>query len=218
MKLFIIGSTGMAGQALVKEAVKKGYEVTCNARDEKQLVSIQNQYPSIRIFCKDAFELTKEDLSEQDVIIDAFATAPKNAFLHVDLATKLISLLRNSKIRIGFILGAGSLLVGKGKNQHTAFEDILKDPSSESWRSVPENQLYELDFLKNVTNVDWFGVSPGLKFIAGGKSNDTLIGKDHLLFNQEGISETTSDIMAYTIISELEDKKHIRERFTVING
>ncbi len=218
MKIFIIGATGMTGSSLVKEAVKAGYKVIANARNNANLLALKEEFPTIEILNKDAFELTLEDIADSEVIIDAFATAPEQAFLHVDLAAKLVAMLRNSSVRIGFILGAGSLLVGKENNVHHAYDDIVKDQSTVSWRAIPENQLYELDFLKNVKNVDWFGVSPGLNFISGEKSDNIIYGIDHLLFNNNGISETTSGTMASAVISEISDKKHSMERFTVING
>ena len=108
-KLLIIGATGMTGKSLVAEAVENGLSVVANGRNLDKLNTLNNEFKDITIFNKDAFEITLSDLEDVDVIIDAFATTPDQAYLQIDLAAHLIALLRNSNKRVGFILGAGSL-------------------------------------------------------------------------------------------------------------
>lgn len=216
MKIFIIGATGMAGSAIVKEAVKNNLEVIANGRSADKLQELKSNLPSIEILAKDAFDLELNDFQNADVVVDAFATTPDQAILHVDLAEKLTDLFKDSSTRLGFVLGAGSLLVGE--DDHFALKDIEADPSTEPWRAIPKFQLQELELLKKVTNVDWFGISPGLNFVAGSKSDSILKGKDHLLFNESGESETTSETMAISMIEELLHPEHKNERFTVANG
>ena len=218
MKIFIIGATGMAGQALTEKAVAAGYEVTANARNAEKLAALQTKLPTISVLAKDAFALTATDFADADVILDAFATAPDQAYLHVDLATKLIALLRNTDTRIGFVLGAGSLWTGVGADKHLAYEDILADPETVAWRAIPANQLDELEFLRRVKNVNWFGVSPGSLFIPGAEATDVLLGQDELLVNAAGESVTTPGTLATAMMNEIANPMHNQERFTVVNG
>lgn len=216
-KLLIIGATGMTGKALVKEALSNGFSVSANGRNEEKLNELKNEFSEIEIFQKNAFDLEKQDFKGVDVIIDAFATTPDQAYLHIDLATHLVSLLRNSSKRIGFILGAGSLYTDQSKTQLT-YDLIAADDSTKSWRSIPENQLYELEFLRHVENVNWFGVSPGSNFVPGDKSDHILVGKDLLLTNNQKVSETTSGTMAFKVIEEIKKNQYNQTRFTVVNG
>jgi putative NADH-flavin reductase len=216
-KLLIIGATGMTGQALVAEAVANGLSVITNGRNLDKLNALNNDFKDITILNKDAFEITLSDLEDVDVIIDAFATAPDQAYLQIDLAAHLIALLRNSSKRIGFILGAGSLYTDESKTQLT-YDLIASDESTKPWRSIPENQLYELEFLSRVKNVNWFGVSPGSNFIAGEKSDNILVGDDILLMNDQNVSETTSGTMAFKVIEEVKKNQYNQKRFTVANG
>ncbi len=216
-KLLIIGATGMAGQSLVSEAVANGLSVIENGRNLDQLNALNNEFQDINILNKDAFEITLSDLEDVDVIIDAFATAPDQAYLQIDLAAHLIALLRNSSKRIGFILGAGSLYTDESKSKLT-YDLIAADDSTKPWRAIPENQLYELEFLRRVKNVNWFGVSPGSNFIAGEKSDNILVGDDILLTNDQNVSETTSGTMAFKVIEEVKNNQYNQKRFTVANG
>ncbi|MDN2452029.1 NADH-flavin reductase [Leuconostoc sp. UCMA20149] len=217
MKLLIIGATGMTGQSLVAEAVSNGLSVVANGRNLDKLNTLNNEFKDITILNKDAFEITSSDLEDVDVIIDAFATAPEKAYLQIDLAAHLIALLRNSSKRVGFILGAGSLYTDESNTKLT-YDLIATDDSTKPWRAIPENQLYELEFLRRVKNVNWFGVSPGSNFIAGSKSENILVGDDVLLVNNQNVSETTSGTMAFKVIEEVKNNQYNQKRFTVANG
>jgi len=217
MKLLIIGATGMTGQSLVAEAVSNGLSVVANGRNLDKLNTLNNEFKDITILNKDAFEITSSDLEDVDVIIDAFATAPEKAYLQIDLAAHLIALLRNSSKRVGFILGAGSLYTDESNTKLT-YDLIAADDSTKPWRAIPENQLYELEFLRRVKNVNWFGVSPGSNFIAGSKSENILVGDDVLLVNNQNVSETTSGTMAFKVIEEVKNNQYNQKRFTVANG
>lgn len=217
MKLLIMGATGMTGQSLVAEAVSNGLSVVANGRNLDKLNTLNNEFKDITILNKDAFEITSSDLEDVDVIIDAFATAPEKAYLQIDLAAHLIALLRNSSKRVGFILGAGSLYTDESNTKLT-YDLIAADDSTKPWRAIPENQLYELEFLRRVKNVNWFGVSPGSNFIAGSKSENILVGDDVLLVNNQNVSGTTSGTMAFKVIEEVKNNQYNQKRFTVANG
>lgn len=66
MKLAIICANGKAGQLITKkEALERGHDVTAFVRGE-------NRSAAKKAVLKDLFELTKEDLSGYDAVIDAF--------------------------------------------------------------------------------------------------------------------------------------------------
>ena len=87
----------------------------------------------------------------RDRIIDAYGTNPANAERHIKLAEKLISLARKDKIKLIFILGAGSLQTGN--DRHLFIKDIEKMPDSETWINTPRQQLKELQYLEAITDV-----------------------------------------------------------------
>ncbi|KAA8438710.1 NAD-dependent epimerase/dehydratase family protein [Weissella paramesenteroides] len=216
-KVGIIGATGMAGSATFKAAQNAGLDVTAIVRNADK--AKQNLGSDIQILETDAFNLTKSDLEQFDVVVDAFATAPEQAYLHTDLATHLVAVLRETDSpRLIFILGAGSSFVGNGEQRHYAYDDIKADPNNAAWQSIPENQLYELNFLKDVKNVNWTGISPGQLFVPGELATKILYGKDDMLFDEQGRSQTTSETMAKAIIDEIITPAHKQERFIVTNG
>ena len=214
-KVGIIGATGMAGSATFKAAQQAGLDVTAVVRNAAK--AKDQLGADIQILEKDAFALTTEDLAGFDVIVDAFSTAPAQAYLHVDLTAHLISLFRETEQpRLIFILGAGSLHTGD--DNHLVVEDIKKMPEAAAWVNTPVNQLAELHFLQDVTNVNWVGVSPASSFVAGPAADKILYGTEDLLVNAAGESETTGDTMAQAIVKEIQEPAHKQERFTVANG
>lgn len=200
----------MAGKAVYNEAVERGHEVTGIVRNEERGKEILGS--DARLLVKDAFDLRKEDLAQFDVIVNAFATPPHEAYRHVDLTAQLIAQFRETSTpRFVFILGAGSLL---DENDQPFIETIRQMPGAEQWISIPANQFKQLEFLRNVDNVNWVGVSPSLEFIEGPKQTP-VIGKDHLLKAADGNSRSTSGTVAAAILDEIEQPKFKQDRFTV---
>lgn len=212
MKLAIIGATGMAGSALYKESLSRGHEVTAIVRHKEKAVSLFGE--DVKVIDKDIFELTRKDLEAFDVIINAFATAPDKAYLHLDLAAKLVAMFRETESpRLFFILGAASLL---DENDNLFLETLKHFPEVESWISIPIEAYKTLNFLRSIENVNWVGVSPSANFVAG-EATTPVIGKDHLLKSSSGESIVTSETMAIGILDEIEKPQFIRTRFTVCN-
>ncbi len=213
-KIGIIGATGTAGSAIFKEAVKRKLEPVALVRDAPKAKRLLGE--DVNYLEKDAFDLTVADLQDFDVIVDAFASEPNKAYLHVDLAAKLVHLFRGKKQpRLFFILGAGSLKTGT--DRHLLVRDLEAVPESAAWIKVPQNQLKELDFLRGVDDVDWVGVSPASTFQAG-TAQKSLLGKDDLLINDQGNSVTSSGTLAAAILDEIERPKFNQERFTVADA
>lgn len=212
MRLAIIGATGMAGTALYKEGVSRGHEVTAIVRNKDKAVSLLGR--DVKIVEKDVFDLSRSDIDSFDVVVNAFSTSPDKAYLHLDLAAKLIALFRETeRPRLFFILGAGSLLDQEGN----LFLDTIKTaPNADSWISIPIEAYKTLHFLQSIENVNWVGVSPSAEFVPG-EATVPVLGKDHLLSSANGKSIVTSGTMAVAILDEIEKPQFIRTRFTVCN-
>ncbi len=210
MNILIIGASGMAGQAIYREATTRGHKVTGLVRDEAKGKEVLGQQASL--IAGDAFSLSREALSHYDVVVNAFSAAPGTAYLHVDLAARLVAELRDTTApRLFFILGAGSLLDAQDK----PFVDTLKTlPSAAPWIGIPVNQFKELQFLREVDNVNWLGISPSAEFAPGAKHTPVL-GKDHLLNASDGRSHVSNATLAVAVLNEIETPTVFRSRFTV---
>ncbi|WP_127848810.1 NAD(P)H-binding protein [Lacticaseibacillus hulanensis] len=211
MKIAIIGASGMAGSALYQEATKRGHEVTGFARNIAHARTVLGE--NANIVQRDGFTLTRVQLQNFDVVIDAISAPANKAYLHIDLAAHLIHELRNTtKPYLAFITGAGSLI----SDGHPFVQDLAKAPGSENFISIPRSQAAELEFLRHVDNVRWTAVSPAASFVAG-PATDFVLGQDDLLRNANGDSVLNSGTMAVALLNEVEQPEHEYTRFTLRN-
>lgn len=212
-KVGIIGASGMAGRAIYKLVTNNSQlEPTGIIRNEDKARKVLGNNANLLI--GDALAMDNEELTRFDVLVDALGTMPAQADQQIELAKKLIEVARQSKARVIFILGAGSLKTGE--DHHLFVKDLEKLPNAESWVNTPRQQLKELQFLKTINDVDWLGISPSANFTAGPATN-YILGKDELLKNKAGESKTNSGTMAEVIVSEIIEPVHHKQRITVAN-
>ncbi|GAX04286.1 NADH-flavin reductase [Secundilactobacillus pentosiphilus] len=213
MKIGIIGGNGKTGSAVYAEAQKRGHEPTAIVRNEER--GREALGDDARLLVKDAFALTKADLTVFDVVVDAFAVPMGSpvAYLHLDLLTKLVHDLRDTKTRLVVIIGAASLKLPDGQR---LLDQLLTMPNHDQWIGVPLNQTYEYEFLQMIDNVDWVAVSPSRNF-GPGPTNGYVMGTDQVMVDAKGKSELSNGNMALAILDEIESPKHQRQRFTVRN-
>lgn len=212
MRIGIIGATGNAGAAALKEAVRRGHEGVAVVRDPNKAAEMLGA--DAEVLERDALELTAEDLTTFDVVVNAFATPPDQAHEHIEVAKRLVDAARELETapRLVFILGAGSLRAGE--DQHLFVEDIRQIPGAEAWVAIPENQLKQLEYLRTVDDVDWVGVSPQAEFFPG-EATTPVLGKDDIIMAADGESHTTTGTMAVALLDEIEEPRHAKTRFTV---
>ncbi|EEJ71917.1 NAD(P)-dependent oxidoreductase [Lactobacillus ultunensis] len=212
-KVGIIGASGMAGRAVYKLVTNNSQlEPTGIIRNEDKARKVLGNNANLLI--GDALAMDNEELTRFDVLVDALGTTSAQADQQIELAKKLIEVARQSKARVIFILGAGSLKTGE--DHHLFVKDLEKLPNAESWVNTPRQQLKELQFLKTINDVDWLGISPSANFTAGPATN-YILGKDELLKNKAGESKTNSGTMAEVIVSEIVEPVHHKQRITVAN-
>ncbi|WP_054761778.1 NAD(P)H-binding protein [Secundilactobacillus collinoides] len=214
MKIAIIGGNGKAGSKIYEEAIKRGHEATAIVRNAEKAQAVLGTDAALLV--KDGFALTKDDLTQFDVIVDAFGVPMGSplAYLHMDLAAKLVHDLRDTKTRLVVIVGAASLNMPDG---NPLISQLLQAPGHEDWIGVPLNQSHELAILQMVDNVDWVAVSPQRNFTPG-PATGYIMGSNDVMFDADGKSELTTGNMALAVLDELESPEHHQERFTIRNA
>lgn len=212
-KVGIIGASGMAGSAIYKLASQQPeLQVTGIVRNKTKAEKVLGSDANLLI--GNILDMNDSLLEKFDVIVDAFGTSPEKAADQVTLAKKLITIAKRNKARVIFILGAGSLHTGEDK--HLVVEDIAKMDGADAWINTPRQQLEELEYLNNIDDVDWLGISPSMLFEAG-PATDYIIGEDELLYNAKNESRVTSGTMAKLVVSEILNPEHHQERITIVD-
>ncbi|MFF3102785.1 NAD(P)-dependent oxidoreductase [Viridibacillus arvi] len=207
MKIGIIGATGKAGNFILKEAVSRGHEVTAIVRSAAKLDA-----ENIAVIEKDIFSLTTEVVQKFDVIVNAFGAPAGEEHLHVEAGRNLIDILQDAQDTKLFVIGgAGSLFVDPEKTV-----TVMSTPDFPAiYLPTAKNQGKNLEDLK-ASSITWTFLSPSAFFDPEGpRTGQYIAGIDHLLVNTKGESYVSYADYAIAVLDELENPKHVNERFTV---
>ena len=207
MKIAVICSNGKAGKLIVKEIVERGLDVTAIARGENKSIATN-------FIKKDLFDLTKEDLKEFDVIIDAFGAWTEETLpLHSTSLKKLCDLVSNTDTRLLVVGGAGSLYVNP---EHTLCVSDGKD-FPEIFKSLATAMAKALGELRKRNDVKWTYISPAGDFqVDGARSGKYILGGEELTLNSKGESVISYADYAIAMVDEATKGNHIQERISVV--
>lgn len=209
MKIGIIGANGKVGSLLVKEAADRGHEVTAIVRNE-----YRNKDQHVKILKKSIFDLTTADIKNFDVIINAFGAAQGQEHLHVEAGRVLIDILKEAPAtRLLVVGGAGSLFVNEEKT--VRLMDTKEFPAE--YKATAQNQGENLADLQKNSKIKWTFISPAAFFNpAGARTGSYQLGKDNLILNAKGESYISYADYAIAMLDEVENPKHVNQRFTVV--
>ncbi|AFS70555.1 NAD(P)-dependent oxidoreductase [Exiguobacterium antarcticum] len=207
MKIAIIGASGKAGRVILEELAQRGHALTAIVRD-----ATRTKHDTV--LEKNAFELTTEELTDFDVVINAFGAAPGNEHQHVDLGRHLIDQLRGTSTRLIIVGGAGSLYVDQEQTLRLA--DTLDFP--EAYLPTAKNQAKNLADLQQTVDLHWTFISPAAFFDPEGPRTGTYqLAKDVLTVNAAGESYVSYDDYAIALADEVEHHRHDQERISVVS-
>ncbi|KDA46638.1 NAD(P)-dependent oxidoreductase [Ligilactobacillus animalis] len=207
-KVAVISANGRVGSLVVKELVERGYDVTGFGR------KAQNTTVAQTYIQKDLFELTKADLAEFEVVVDAFGTfAPETLHLHVEVIKHLTALLAGTKTRLLIVGGAGSLY--DDPEHKTQLVDTPDFPAE--FYALAKAQTDALTELRKHDDVDWTFISPAADFQVDGKrTGKYILAGEELTLNDRGESIISYADYALAMADEIQNGDHIKERISVV--
>lgn len=207
MKIAVVCANGKAGKLIVEEALRRGLDVTAVVRGE-------NHSAASQVIQKDLFDLTVSDLSEFDVVIDAFGAWTNETLpQHSSTLKHLCDILSNTQTRLLVVGGAGSLYVN---GEHTA---CLADSPDfpEIFKPLASAMASALSQLRQRSDVKWTYISPAGDFQAEGeRTGRYILGGEELTLNSRGESVISYADYAIAMIDEAVAGSHIQERISVV--
>lgn len=204
MKLVIVGATGNIGSRILNEALSRGHEVVGTTRDASKLAGRSGVTPA---------ELETQAAKLTDAIrgADAAIVAVKWNENHID---DVVEAIRQSGVKHAlFVVGAGSLLHKDGR---TYFEHMQDKGITPPTSKPAMEALYAL---QKVNDLDWTAISPPFEIYPGERTGNFILGEDEMLRPTQGqpIARISREDFAIAIIDEIENPRHIRQRFTAAN-
>ena len=208
MKIAVICANGKAGKLITKEAVERGLDVTAVVRSK-------NESLATKVIQKDLFDLTTEDLKGFDVVIDCFGAWTLETFSqHSSSLKKLCDILSGTKIRLLIVGGAGCLYVNCNENK-TMIIDTPDFP--EMFKTLAKAEVDAFLELQKREDVLWTYVCPPFDFKAdGSRTGHYKIGKDEMLYNNEGKSTISYADYAIAMVDEAISGKNICKCISVV--
>lgn len=214
MKVALIGATGFVGTAVLNELKKRGHEVIAIARNTDK-VEQSAQVVAVKADVYNEDEVTAA-VKGADVVVNTFNSGWTNPNIYDDF-------LRGSKAiqegvkkagvkRFFTVGGAGSLYVAPG----VQLVDTPQFPAEYKAGATAARDY--LNYLKSETELDWTFLSPAIEMhqgTAGIIKSTYRVGLDEPVFDDNHRSIISVEDMATAIVDELENPKHIRQRFTV---
>lgn len=210
VKVALIGATGPVGKRILDELVLRHHQVTAIVREVGK-VPTHDAVSAVSVDVNDSAALTLA-LSGHDAVISAIR------FVKTDPAS-LIGAIRASGIaRYICVGGAASLFMPGTKTKLLDSglipEEFLPEPTAGS-------RFY--DYIRQVDDLDWTFLPPTGMFSndeifgtkPGGRTGTYRLGSEEQLVSASGESEISYEDFAMALVDELENPRHIRQRFTV---
>ena len=214
MKVALIGATGFVGSHLLTELLNRNHQVTAIVRNPGKITTTHANLTVLEgdVFDEAAFAA---QLAGHDAVISAYNPGWTNpniyddsiaGFKAIQAATKTAGVTRF--ITVG---GAGSLYVAP----NVQLVDTPQFPK-EYYPGASAARDY-LNILKEEQQLDWTFVSPAIEMhqgTAGVRKGNYRTALENPVFDEHGRSVLSVEDLAVAITDELENPKHVKQRFT----
>lgn len=215
MNLAVIGATGYVGDAVVRELAARGHNITAFARNPAKVLAAAN----VRAVAAD---VTAADFAAQlagfDAVVSAFNPGWTNPHIARDFRAGYAAILATAKTaQVPYLLavgGAGSLYVAPGVQliDTPAFPQEIYDGANAARELLRDLQARD--------ELNWSLISPPARLGAeAGFSEERTgkyrLGQDDLLLDGDAPAGISVADLAVAIADDVEQKAHLRQRFTV---
>ncbi|NSY99654.1 NAD(P)-dependent oxidoreductase [Agrobacterium tumefaciens] len=198
-KVALIGASGNAGSRILKELSDRGHAVTAIARNPDKIAAL----PGVTAIKGDA----QDGAALAELVRGHDAVVSSTRFTGTNFTIITDALRKAGVTRYLVVGGAASLEVAPGKR-------LLDQPGfPEAYKEEATNGAATLDYLRSLDDIDWTFLSPSAMFVPGERTGSFRLAKDELLSREDGSSISFEDY-AIAMSDEIEEPKHIRQRFT----
>jgi uncharacterized protein len=208
-RIKVLGGTGFAGEAVVREAASRGHTVTSYSRRPPTEPVDGVEYVNGSLLDS---EFLAKAVQNADVVFEAISPRGDMEGREEGIVDELIHLANDAGVRLGVLGGASSLLISEGGPR-------LFDVSEQQPEVLPEIEtgLALLEALqKSPERLDWFYISPAVMFGAWHPQRVTgeyRISDDVLLTDEKGESHISGADLAKAVVDEVEQPRYHRRRF-----
>ena len=219
LDILVYGASGNIGSLVVAEALQRGHRVTAVSRDPSRLAT---QHRNLVVAGGDLLDIASIEhlVRGQDVVISAVRgvigdKADPGKALQLISVRNIVAVLRDAgqpAPRFIHVGGSGSLEVEPGVLFAEKLPKLLLPKRLES---EIIGQIWALDYLRGVTDVQWTYATPPKNLTNGGRTGKYRVGGDSVLEDERGRSRLSRADFAVALVDEAERAAHIGQRFSV---
>ena len=205
----VVAANGRVARKVITEANQRGWDVTAFVRKE---APSEAQH----VIVKDIFDLTKDDLTGFDAVVDAFGAWTEETLpQHSTTLAHLCDILAGTETRLLIVGGAGSLYLD---GTHTAQVKAATHPPPEV-QPLATAMGKALAELRQRNDVNWTYISPAGDFQAdGARTGKYLLAGEEFTLNSKGESIISYADYAIAMVDEIEKGNHVKERISVVRA
>lgn len=211
-KVTVIGATGFVGSKVVNELAERGYEVLAVARNSENVVK-NDHVTAVSADVANAEKLA-EAIKGSDAVISTFNAGWTNPNIYSDFlagARNIEKAVELSGVKRFIVVGgAGSLFIGDSQLVDSAEFPAEIKPGAEAARDY-------LNEIKQNNTLEWTFFSPAIEMhqgTAGVRKGTYRTSLETPVFDENGRSVLSVEDVAVALVDELEQNKHIKQRFT----
>lgn len=199
MKIAMLGATGMAGTAIVDEALERGHLVSAVSRTASTTAQGQSVQP-VALDLTGAGEIDPV-LAACDAAVLTVRFPPAEHHHLVPVTTRVLDAAARTGTRV-LVVGGSAPLRSPADPQRLVIDDPQYVPTE--WRSIAAASLDQFHECLQHAHRDWVYLSPPSVFERGAPAGAYRRGTSMLLVNEDGTSRITPADLALAVIDELE--------------
>jgi putative NADH-flavin reductase len=212
-KIVLIGASGFIGSSILNEALTRGHKVKAIVRHPENIRVTHTNLEKVKCDASDT-RLLSRLCKGNDVVISAYNPGWKNPDIASETLRVYPAILEGVKDsgvkRLLIVGGAGSLFVKPG----TRLMDSGIFPE-EFLPPVKALAGFYLDILSVEKDIDWVFFCPAQTITHGKRTTVFRLGKDDIVYDDEGNSSISVEDYAVAMLDEAENQGHHKERFTI---
>jgi len=206
MNVVLYGASGMVGSRVLNELLARGHQVTAVVRDPSKLLATKATVKTGDVLSASS---VAETAAGADAAISSYAPPATDTDKVIDSVKSLTTGLKQAGVkRFIMVGGAGSLEVAPG----VKLEDVPAFPAD--YKAIANSHTAALALLKTA-DLDWTSFSPAAIIQPGERTTKFRLALDTLVADAQGNSQISAEDYAIALADELENPKHIRQRFTI---
>jgi putative NADH-flavin reductase len=206
MKIVLYGASGMIGSRILHELLARGHSVTAVLRDPSKIIEPRAVVRQGNVLDPASVAATA---AGADAAISAYAPPADDPAKLVEAARSLPAGLKMAGVRRFLMVGgAGSLRIATGGQLADApdFPPI--------WKPYAIAHRDALEVLRK-SDLDWTNFCPAALIQPGERTGKFRLGQEDLITDENGGSRISAEDYAIAMVDELENPRHIRQRFTI---